>query len=348
MRTLTTTIVLHLFMLTLAPVASSAVVEVDTQWLETHQLTVASGDTVRVVGSAAQPRPAVENIQWLGGELRFVGCRLAPAAGRVPTGLPLVVSTGQSLLLENSWIEGAATALVLEGGSASLQQVTLASDSANIRCAHPSSQLHLQNVNLCNAAVGLQADSCDSILIQGALFLTNGSGLRVGAGVDVQLQDCLFQGNEWAIRLAAGATPPQFLGQVDLVDARYGLLENLSPAAVELGDTYVDDPSQLVGLWTRAGVNPSAPVHPLKAATTPTIDDDDFELNPLAGLSATIDGIPCKVSTFNIYVSTSPYSGFALYDHIPPNTPKLISLAGNHGYYRITACIGEWPVQGGE
>lgn len=344
MRTVAKAFVLSIVVLQGALPALGALLEVDTPWLETHQLTISAGDTVRVVGSASCPRPAMENIQWQGGELRLVNCRLAAGASRVPGALPLVVSSGQSLLLEQSWIEGAETALVMAGGSATLNQVTLASTTANILCVHPASHLVLSEVQLCNAAIGLQADSCATVLIQGALFLTNGTGLRVGPGVQVQLQDCLFQGNEWAIRVGASALPPQFLGQVDLVGARYGLIENLSPVAVELGDTHVDNPAQLIGLWTRVGVNPPSPVHTVKGPTAPIVIDDDelfesFIINPQ---QVTEDGIPCNPSLYRVYESTNPYHGFHLCCEYSTPTFHLTRGGQQQIYYRVSACIGEW------
>jgi hypothetical protein len=337
-------------LLVLASTAPAAVVEVDTPWLATHSLVLSPGDTVRVRGTAQLPQPAMENIQWLGGELRFAACRLEPQAGRLVTGLPLVIGAGQSLVLEGSLIQGVPTALVLDGGSARLQDVTLAADSVAILCQHAASRLELDQVRLCASGTGLEVVAGDSLFIKGGLFLTNQTGLRVGPGAWVGLEDCLFQGNERAIAVAATAQPPALLGQVDLVEGRYALVENLSPQALELGDTHVDAPALLLGAFTRNGTDPGAPAHPLKVAAAPIVDGGEFDddQTPLESRAMTTEGLPCRISKFNVYQSLQPYDGFVFQRSVLPGAVLGLGLAGSKSFYRMTACIGEWPMQGGE
>ena len=352
MRTLARSIVPLVVVLCLSAAlpALAAVVEVDTPWLATHLLTMGPGDTVCVRGTASVPQPAMENIQWLGGELRFAACRLEPQSGRLATGLPLVVGAGQSLVLEGSLIQGVPTALVLDGGSARLLDVTLAADSVAIVSQHAASRLELDQVRLCASGTGLEVVAADSLFITNGLFLTNGTGLRVGPGAWVGLQNCLFQGNERAIAIAPTAQPPVLLGQVDLVEARYALVENLSPQALELGDSHVDNPALLLGAFTRSGADPGAPIHPLKAATAPIVDggefDDDDE--PLSSVGVTTDGLPCRLSKFNVYQSLLPYEGFVYLGSAYPGSVLHFPSSGAKNFYRITACIGEWPTEGGE
>ena len=352
MRTLARSIVPLVVVLCLSAAlpALAAVVEVDTPWLATHLLTMGPGDTVCVRGTASVPQPAMENIQWLGGELRFAACRLEPQSGRLATGLPLVVGAGQSLVLEGSLIQGVPTALVLDGGSARLLDVTLAADSAAIVSQHAASRLELDQVRLCASGTGLEVVAADSLFITNGLFLTNGTGLRVGPGAWVGLQNCLFQGNERAIAIAPTAQPPVLLGQVDLVEARDALVENLSPVALELGDTHVDNPSLLLGAFTRSGTDPGAPMHPLKVAAAPIVDGGEFDDDetPLNAVVMTTDGLPCRVSKFNIYQSLHPYDGFEFQRSVQPGDILGLGLTGSRCFYQVTACIGDWSVQGGE
>jgi hypothetical protein len=331
-------------LLVLASTAPAAVVEVDTPWLATHSLVLSPGDTVRVRGTAQLPQPAMENIQWLGGELRFAACRLEPQAGRLVTGLPLVIGAGQSLVLEGSLIQGVPTALVLDGGSARLQDVTLAADSVAIRCQHAASRLELDQVRLCASGTGLEVVAGDSLFIKGGLFLTNQTGLRVGPGAWVGLEDCLFQGNERAIAVAATAQPPALLGQVDLVEGRYALVENLSPQALELGDTHVDAPALLLGAFTRNGTDPGAPAHPLKVAAAPLIIDpddisDDFVLE---SVHTTEDGLPCHVSSYVLYKSNHPYMGFTAIEALFDGGIVISRSSSGNEFYRATSRIGNW------
>jgi hypothetical protein len=346
MRTLARSIVPLVVVLCLSAAlpALAAVVEVDTPWLATHLLTMGPGDTVCVRGTASVPQPAMENIQWLGGELRFAACRLEPQSGRLATGLPLVVGAGQSLVLEGSLIQGVPTALVLDGGSARLLDVTLAADSVAIVSQHAASRLELDQVRLCASGTGLEVVAGDSLLIKNGLFLSNGTGLRVGPGAWVGLQNCLFQGNERAIAIAPTAQPPVLLGQVDLVEARYALVENLSPQALELGDSHVDNPALLLGSFARSGADPGAPIHPLKIAASPiVIEDDDISADFIfEAVHVTSDGLPCQPSSYGIYKSSLPYSGFVLVAVVDQPGLVIRHSSSNNEFYRATARIGEW------
>ena len=328
-----------------ATLGRATVIEVTADWLDSHSLAVHAGDQARILGTETQRNVNLDSLLWDGGELSLVGCRLEPVAGRSLPPLPMVVSPGQILNLQQTWILGAATAIVLDGGQAILQDVTLASTEANIRSHHPGSRLELHNVNLCNAAVGLDLDTVDTVLIQGALFLTNTMGLRCGSATQIQLEDCLFQGNERAIAVAAGGTPPVFLADVDLVDSRYALIENLSPSPVDLANAHIDEPALVLGAWLRSGVDPGAPVHPLKSAGGPVvIDDEDLFYNlQFSPTGFTVDNIPCTVSSFNVYRSNHPYDGYVfsekIYNSLQYNVTDWYS---GMVFYQITACIGEW------
>lgn len=328
-----------------ATLGHAALIEVTADWLDSHALAVHAGDQARILGTETQRNVNLGNLTWDGGELSLVGCRLEPVAGRSLPPLPMVVSPGQILNLQQTWILGADTAIVVDGGQAILQDVTLASTVANIRSQHPDSRLELHNVNLCNAAVGLDLDTVDTVLIQGALLLTNTMGLRCGSATQIQLEDCLFQGNEKAIAIAAAGTPPVFLADVDLVDSRYALIENLSPSPVDLADTHVDEPAMVLGAWLRSGVDPGAPVHPLKMADNPIVIDDNDLVGQLSFIlpGVTMDYIPCKESAIKVYQSFQPYGEFTLAETICTTCVYLVSPNGSgKSFFLATSCIGEW------
>jgi hypothetical protein len=337
----------HLSVLTVVlTVAASraAVYEVTADWLDSHALAVHAGDQARILGTEAQRAVNLDNLTWDGGQLTLVGCRLEPAPGRTPPQLPMVVAAGQTLTLQQTWIQGADTALVVAGGAAVLEDVTLASVAANIQSTSPSSHLELRNVNFCNATVGLDVQAADSVLIEGGLFLTNGTGLRCAGGAHISLLDCLFQGNEKAIVIPPDGTAPSFLSAVDLVEARYALVENLSLATVDLADSHVDEPIQLLGFWTRSGVDPGVPVHPLLQTVAPTIDDDDFIDVDLPLTSQTANSnIPCKPSVYTLYISQHPYQGFSIAQKLVPGTTFTVSTGAIQSkFLYITCSIGEW------
>ncbi|MDP2359770.1 MAG: hypothetical protein Q8O14_03315 [bacterium] len=325
----------------------AAVWEVSAHWLDDNRLVLQAGDEGRVTGSPDHPHVNLGNVDWQGGTLTLDGCRLVPDAGRTPPGLPLVVHEGQVLNLIDSWIEGAEQAIVLAGGEANLTQVTLAATEQNIQSTHPASRLTLQDVNICVAETGLALDSVDTVLIQGTLFLTNITALRIGQGSLVQLEDCLFQGNEWDIRVGAAAQPPLLLDDVDLVDCRHAHVENVSPLAMDLGNAHLSHPEKLIGLWQRNGVDPGAPAHPLKAALPPLIDDEDLVDIVLPNRSSCVGTpIPCVISKYRIYVSYQPYNGFVSFYEFNPG--HSVSLSANYSggvFYRITANIGSWGIE---
>ncbi|MFA7330579.1 MAG: hypothetical protein WC326_05835 [Candidatus Delongbacteria bacterium] len=323
--------------------ARAASYDLPAEWLDTHALVLQAGDSARITGSPQHPAVDLGQLTWLGGSLTLVDCRLEATAGRSPAGLPLVVSLGQQLTLEQTWIQGVPSAIELAGGEVHLSGSTLAATESNIRSTHPQSRLWLQDVNLCASATGLELDSVDTVLIEGALFLTNGTGLRIGAGNQVILRDCLFQGNEWAIRIAPTATPPILEESVDLVDSRYALVENLSPSPIDLADAYVDEPALVLGPWVRDGVDPGIPYKLMNEPGGMLVDDDDvYELNtPL--YHVTTNGIPIIPSKIGVYSSNWPFSGFQLTDTILPGhsyCPNLVSSGAR--FYKVTIFIGDW------
>lgn len=322
----------------------AALLEVSTQWLDTNTIAVQAGDTLRVTGDAVHSTANLAHVDWQDGSLELRHCRLETTAERTQGGLPLVAGPGQQLLLEDSWIQGVPQAVVLAGGEVVVRGSTLAATENNIRSQHPDSRLTLRNVNLCASATGLELDSVDTVLIEGALFLTNGTGLRIGAGNQVTLRNCLFQGNEWGIQIAADAVPPVLADSVDLVDSRYALIQNLSLAPIDLANAHLDEPAMVTGSWVRTGVDPGTPVHPLKAADAPVIIDDDDVWDHFVVLSSpnTVDGLPCKVSIYNLYESSHPYSGFVLIGQYGWSSQIVIQCSNQSRFYKATSLIGEW------
>lgn len=319
--------------------------DLPAEWLDTHALTLAAGDTARVTGSTTHPAVNLDNLEWNGGTLQLVDCRLEAGAGRSPGGLPLHVASGQHLQLQQCWIQGVPTAIEVAGGEVHLSGSTLAATQCNIHSTHPASRLWLQDVNLCASETGLELDSVDTVLIEGALFLTNITGLRIGAGNQVVLRDCLFQGNEWGIRVGAAAQPPILEEAVDLVDSRHALVENLSPLPIDLANAHVDEPGMIQGAWLRTGVDPDYTVHGLKASQAPIIidDDDPFEDFKVILNGVTFDGLPCRESLILIYQSLSPYGEFVLSQTLNPNeTNSFCTPIFGMQFFRATSVIGEW------
>lgn len=322
------------------------VIEVTADWLNDHVLVVQAGDQATIIGTATQQNVRLENLVWTGGSLTLTSCRLAPSGNdRGITGLPFVVQAGQSLSLTQTWIVDADTAIVANGGSVTLTEVTLASTGANLRSIHPSSTLALNQVNLCNADTGLELAACQSATIQNALFLTNTTAMRIIGPAPVMVSDALFQGNEWGIRISADAQPPVLGYGVDLVDSRYALIENLSSTNIDLGDSFVDELSMIQGGWFRSGINPDYPVHPLKTAQPPVviIDDDDIVYTlSIIFPTLTTDNIPISISAISVYESSSPYDEYNLVKKVLLNELSFQLTINTSMFYKVGACIGEW------
>lgn len=324
----------------------AACLEVTTQWLETNTIAIQAGDALRVVGDPAFPLARVDHVDWQGGSLELVGCRLEPLPGgdaaRTP-GLPLVAGPGQHLLLEDTWIQGVPQAVVLAGGKVEIRGSTLAATECNIQSVHPESHLTLRDVNLCASTTGLVLDSVDTVLIEGALFLTNGTGLRVGPGNQITLRNCLFQGNEYAIQIAPDAVPPVLADSVDLVDSRYAIIQNLSLQPIDLANAHLDDPSMIVGPWIRTGFDFGSPAHKLKAADNPVVIDDEDVWDSFVVLSnnKTVDGLPCVVSSCRLYGSNDPYSNFTLVRQYSGNSFRITNMY-EFRFYMATSLVGEW------
>jgi hypothetical protein len=112
---------------------------------------------------------------------------------------------------------------------------------------------------------------------------------------------------------------------------------------MDLGNAHLSHPEKLIGLWQRNGVDPGAPVHPLKAATNPVIIDDDdivYKMR-IVPMYITNDLIPCRIASYVVYVSGDPYSQFEVFARQGDDLIDM-SCISSRKFYRATSCIGEW------
>jgi len=290
----------------------------------------------------------LNRVDWTGGRLVLSECLLR-GNDREGGGLPLWIGPGQELVLQGATFQYADTAIVVDGGLLHCSAGLIADCQRGIVLKEALSVANLSQTNFCNCARALEVLAAQEVELQQSLFLTNETAIYCLDGDGFSIDDCLLQANDNALIIPDGASVPAVGQAVDFADARQYLLDNQSGIPVDLGLNYVSDPGLLNGMyiWNEEEAAPDA-VHPLKSAEPPwettVVGDGGIVDVPLSWVPAgvTIDGLPCKESSYMIYRSTQPYAGFEYYDTVE-ETEAVISTGGEPRLFlRVTANLGVW------
>ncbi len=316
-------------------------ISLPAEYLDSNNLDLSSGTELLIYGTEVQSCPNLANLNWTGGTLRLEGCQLQPAASLSSPGLPLRVMPGQLLELSSTTISSVDTALIVEGGELSLQDVTLSATDCNIRSTHPESLISLDQVRICNAETGLDLHEVQSASLNDVLFLTNQTALISTAGA-LSLNGVMFQANETALRIEANAQLPLLGVEVDFFESRYTHIDNQTTTAIDLGTAYLDSSAGISGPWLRSGTEPGMLWSQPELPIIPDDGDDDvFRASPGEWISK--NGIPLKPSMMRVYHSNSPYSGYDLHQVLLPGESTTLQPQGNgRDFYRTTIVVGEW------
>lgn len=325
--------------------AGAELIEVPAEYLDTQSISLSAGDELRVYATDVQDSPNLDNVLWTGGTLRVEGCRFERPGEARNAQFPFVVQSGQRLELSSTSILDVDSALVVAGGEAILHDVTLAATASNIRSVDPASTIELHSVNICNAAVGVELQSCQLAAFENVLFLTNDVGLVCAEG-SVSLQSVLFQANHVGLRIHVGAAHPVIGDSVDFVDAKDVLVENLDTLSFELGSSHLSHPAKVSGPTVRSGVDPGAPSHLLHTADVPETIDDETVFDGIfvcQEIALTNSDLPCRPTYLKVYFSLMPYEGFTVIDSLSSGEVFVINkYQYSRHFYRLVYGVGGW------